>query len=215
MNNTMNTTRINYIDALRGFTMFLVVFGHVMTITFNLCGYDSVISSIFLTFRMPLFFFVAGFLTYKLASVWDFSFYKKNIKEKFLVQIIPTFFFFSIYMICKGINPISSLLDYGFGGYWFTIVLFEMFFIYFTIAFLCHYFYVKHKSRIIDLILISISIIGLVVLIFFRGIGGQLWSILCLENLTKYFQFFVFGILCKKYLNKFVNIINREYFKGG
>lgn len=215
MNNTINSTRINYIDALRGFTMFLVVFGHVMTFSINLGGYDNVIWSIFVIFRMPLFFFVAGFLTYKLTSVWNFSFYYKNIKKKFLVQIIPTLFFFSLYMICKGGNPISSLLGYGFDGYWFTIVLFEMFFIYFSIALLCHYFYVKHKSRIIDLILISISIMGLVVLIFYRGIGGQMWSILCLENLTKYFQFFVFGILCKKYLNKFVNIINSDYFKGG
>lgn len=52
--------RINYIDALRGFTMILVVVGHVIGRSLGLGGYDSVISSIILTFRMPMFFFISG-----------------------------------------------------------------------------------------------------------------------------------------------------------
>ena len=50
--------RIRYIDALRGFTMLLVVFGHVMMTTFGIGGYNTVIGCFFLTFRMPMFFFM-------------------------------------------------------------------------------------------------------------------------------------------------------------
>lgn len=57
--------RIRYIDALRGFTMLLVVFGHVMMFTFGIGGYNSVIGSFFLTFRMPMFFFISGYIAYK------------------------------------------------------------------------------------------------------------------------------------------------------
>lgn len=205
---TNNTNRINYIDALRGFTMFLVVFGHVMHYSFNLGGYETIIGSIFLTFRMPLFFFVAGLFTYKSVSDWNAHFYLQNIKKKFLIQIIPTIFFFSLYVFCKGGNPVAAL-KYGFDGYWFTIVLFEMFAIYYTISLVCKYI---KTPKTVDYIMILCSIVGMIVLIFFRG-DGRLWNILCLENLVKYFQFFTLGILCKKYFNRFINIVKNEYFK--
>lgn len=51
-------------DALRGFSMVLVVMGHVL-LSMNLGGYDTLLSSALLTFRMPLFFFVSGFFAYR------------------------------------------------------------------------------------------------------------------------------------------------------
>lgn len=201
--------RVNYIDALRGFTMFLVVFGHVMLEAFDLGGYDSVIGSIFLTFRMPLFFFIAGIFTYKTTHTWDFKFYCNRIKNKFLIQIIPTLFFASIFLLSLNQNPVTSLTKYGFGGYWFTIVLFEMFFIYYSTSLICKYTY----PQLCDSILIILSIVGIIIIAFFKQ-NGWLWEILCLENLTKYFQFFTLGILCKKYSNHFFRLINNHTFRG-
>lgn len=210
MNNTSQNNRLNYIDALRGFTMFLVVFGHVMLTSFDLGGYDSIIGSIFLTFRMPLFFFIAGIFSYKAVNHWDISFYTKNVKKKLLIQIIPTFFFASLFLLCNNQNPITTFLSYGFGGYWFTIVLFEMFLIYYSISFICKYTY----KVLVDYLLILCSITGIIVLVFFRG-DGCLWDILCIENLTKYFQFFTLGILCKKHFNRFLYFISSQVFRGG
>lgn len=51
--NTKKQNRIEYIDAMRGFTMILVVFSHVCTLTFVT---ESVTNNIFILFRMPLFF---------------------------------------------------------------------------------------------------------------------------------------------------------------
>lgn len=210
MNNTKQSNRINYIDALRGFTMFLVVFGHVMLFSFDLGGYNSIIGSIFLTFRMPLFFFVAGIFSYKAIQYWHLKFYCNSIRKKFLVQIIPTIFFASIFLLCKNQNPIDSLINNGFGGFWFTIVLFEMFIIYYSTSLLGNY----TSSKICDLILISLSILGIIILVFFRQ-ENWAWNFFCIENLVKYFQFFTFGILCKKYNSLFFKIINNHTFRSG
>lgn len=58
-------TRIEWLDAMRGFTMILVVMFHVSNQSF--CQLDNSSSStpFLLLFRMPLFFFVSGFLVYK------------------------------------------------------------------------------------------------------------------------------------------------------
>ena len=53
--------RIEYLDALRGFTMILVVMSHVAL--FNLgvdVRSDGCYHTYFQLFRMPLFFFVSG-----------------------------------------------------------------------------------------------------------------------------------------------------------
>ena len=48
------TQRIEYIDAMRGFTMILVVLHHVSLMAF---GRNSVTDEWLVEFRMPLFFF--------------------------------------------------------------------------------------------------------------------------------------------------------------
>ena len=65
--------RIQYIDALRGFTMILVVFAHVLLWTFNLGNHETVIGSLFITFRMPMFFFISGYISYKSTQLWTYS----------------------------------------------------------------------------------------------------------------------------------------------
>ena len=53
------TKRIEYIDAMRGFTMLLVVMFHVeWTFWGSDYGYNSFIE----VFRMPLFFFISGWV---------------------------------------------------------------------------------------------------------------------------------------------------------
>ena len=61
--------RIGWIDALRGFTMILVVFSHVELFTFELDP-PLFVNEVFISFRMPLFFFISGFIGYK-ANVVD------------------------------------------------------------------------------------------------------------------------------------------------
>ena len=64
--NVQQRKRIEYIDAMRGFTMVLVVLTHVSSFGLGMYGSDTFsYSKIFAEFRMPLFFFVSGFVLYK------------------------------------------------------------------------------------------------------------------------------------------------------
>jgi fucose 4-O-acetylase-like acetyltransferase len=56
-----------------------------------------------LLFRMPLFFFVSGFLVYKAAQVWDANNLGQLLVKKFKVQIIPTACFF--FLFCAMMSP--------------------------------------------------------------------------------------------------------------
>ena len=60
------TKRIEYLDALRGFVMLLVVLGHVPMYCYHQVG-DISFSLIFTTFHIPLFFFISGWF-YKIDS---------------------------------------------------------------------------------------------------------------------------------------------------
>ena len=75
------TKRIGYIDALRGFTMFLVVVMHIGGICFE--PPEGSFHDILKLVRMPMFFLISGFVLYKAGVVWNvehiIAFFKKKI----------------------------------------------------------------------------------------------------------------------------------------
>lgn len=209
MNNSVlanNSTkkRLGYIDALRGFSMFLVVFGHITTISI---GTNTILSSFFQTFRMPMFFFISGFIGYKAVDYWDKEFYFKRLKTKAFVQLVPLIIFLSLYAFTRG----KSLLEYinnQLGYYWFTFVLFEMFVLYYTLSIISKF----TKKWIVKIGLVVISTLG----ILYLSIGDRslsIYKMLCLENLFKYFHFFTLGLFCKMYQDTFYRLVTNKWFK--
>ena len=97
----LSKQRIKYIDALRGFTMFLVVLQHIESIGFGIHPYESVLGNILVSFRMPMFFFISGYIAYKVSFDWNMDAYCSNLRKKAIVQLIPTVFFFSLFFICS------------------------------------------------------------------------------------------------------------------
>ena len=201
----MTKERIKYIDALRGFTMLLVVFTHVETFAFNVEPYDTTLGNILISFRMPAFFFISGYIAYKSTMIWNSKNYCFALKKKTIVQIIPTLFFFSLFEFFHYKNPYYEFMNNGLGGYWFTFVLFEMFVIYYTISYV--------SSKYVVLFLLMLSTLGICILAFFRS-DAAWWHILSMENLCKYFQFFTFGILAQKYNVTFSSLLKNDIFKA-
>ena len=119
--------RIGYIDALRGLAMILVVYFHIAAYGFG--SYEFGYNDIIERFRMPTFFFISGWLFYKVGRIWNRQTIADMIRKKFMVQIIPTAIFMLLYLMMFNLLDINS-----FGsdkkGYWFTFVLFEYFVIY-------------------------------------------------------------------------------------
>ena len=86
--------RLEWLDALRGFTMIMVVANHVAVMGFGEEWNRSSAIPFLVLFRMPLFFFVSGFLAYKATQVWNLRNLGSLVSKKLRVQIIPTIVFF-------------------------------------------------------------------------------------------------------------------------
>ena len=88
--------RLEWLDAMRGFTMILVVANHVGAMAFEIPRGVSTSLQFLVLFRMPLFFFVSGFLAYKASQVWNLATFGSLVGKKLRVQIIPTVVFFML-----------------------------------------------------------------------------------------------------------------------
>ena len=84
----MENKRLEFIDALKGFAIFLVIWGHTII---QLGGYPNFTYSIIYSFHMPLFFIISGFFFKSLL--------KLNIKDflsKKSYQLLYPWFFWCI-----------------------------------------------------------------------------------------------------------------------
>ena len=187
--NPLQKSRIGYIDALRGFTMILVVCVHVATFS-KIRMYPY--SNFFALFRMPLFFFISGFILYKKEFLWNLSNSTKFLSKKFLVQIIPTAIFLSLYLFVFAIEFNSR----GLNGYWFTLALFDFFVVYTLINFIV-------KKQIVSNIIL---LVGALVFYEFGFNSARFGDTPIINNFIihpfGYFIFFMLGIIAKKHFDK-------------
>ena len=162
MNTNNGTKRIEWIDALRGFTMLLVVYSHVEVLGMDIPAHISGLNSLVTLFRMPLFFFISGFVAYRINDTWDFKSYNAKMLKKLRVQIIPMIFFgiiytTTLYALNNNLSPSESIVVFFNHdkklGYWFTEALLLMFIIYYSISFLLR----KRKLITRQIVLVAIA----------------------------------------------------------
>ena len=130
---------MEWIDSMRGFTLILVVAYHVSMMGFGENPKDSSYLSLCVLFRMPLFFFISGFFAYSSRTIWSLRELLRLLWKKIRIQIIPTAVFFALFIIMLHRSAWEKALDLlqrdTKGGYWFTLVLLQMFIIYYLFAF--------------------------------------------------------------------------------
>ena len=153
--------RLEWLDAMRGFTMILVVANHVGAMAFEIPHGVSTSLQFLVLFRMPLFFFVSGFLAYKASLVWDLATFGTLVGKKLRVQIIPTVVFFLLAATLLTKDLWATIPDWlsrpTKGGYWFTIVLLYMFLVYYVFAYIESKLKVKSWIPITLLFLLSLA----------------------------------------------------------
>ena len=125
-----STKRIEFIDALRGCTIFLVVLQHVEHMFLNVNNSVASLNSFFIRIRMPMLFLISGFVLYKEGVVWNFSHIVRFFKKKIPIQLLSPLIFFVVYMHIKGYNVLEGFFMSSKYGYWFTYALFIYFIIY-------------------------------------------------------------------------------------
>ena len=122
--------RLKYIDCLRGLAMFMVVYSHVMS--FGMNPYTPSFIGLWMRETMlPLFFFISGFVSYKGTSIVGVKEYGRQMWKKTTTMLLPTLIMMGLMMWYSDSNMLEFLFRYDKAGFWFTMVLFQIFAIYY------------------------------------------------------------------------------------
>ena len=223
---TTKKPRLEWLDALRGFTMIMVVANHVAGMGFGEEWKHSSAIPFLVLFRMPLFFFVNGFLAYKASQVWNLRNLGSLVGKKLRVQIIPTVVFFFLAAAILNKNFLTAV-ETNFhsptkGGYWFTIALLYMFLIYYLFS------YVESKLKVRSWI--PITLLFIISLLFYetnyqpkyfswaagyKGAKTDLFYFLQDSSLVQvllYFPFFLYGNIVHRYWDKAQRLMDSKWF---
>lgn len=198
----MGKERLTYVDCIRGFCMILVVIWH-LSFTFDVT--QTMFNRVLFSFMLPLFFFLSGFLVKQNFTIFN---YIESIKKRVYGQLLPTIFVGTIYILWINRPFLDVLLDINKAGYWFTLVLFEMFFVYASISLVTDKIMPNMKTYIYLILFFSI---GLFSIFAHRFDGLFWWQVLDGYNLVKYTPFFIFGVLAHIHFDKFEKIISNRY----
>ena len=218
--------RLEWLDALRGFTMILVVANHVAGLGFGEEWKHSSAIPFLILFRMPLFFFVSGFLAYKASQIWDLKNFGMLVWKKIKVQTIPTvaFFFLAMAILNRQFWPAVETAFHSplKGGYWFTIALLYMFIIYYVFSYL--------ESKLRWKTWIPITLLFIVSLGFYetnylpkyfswaQGYKGAKTDLLyflqdsSFVQVFLYFPFFLYGNIVHRYWDKWQRVMDSKWF---
>jgi len=189
------TKRIEYIDALRGFTMFLVVVMHVGANCFE--PPEGSFHDILMIVRMPMFFLISGFVFYKAGVVWNMEHVVAFFKKKVPVQLLSPLLFYLVYLHVHQIGLYHGIFDGPKHGYWFTFVLFEYFVFYAAVS-----FFVRNKWADVILVVMALCFypFSWPVIKDALPIPNEILDFFSFQH-WHYFIFFVLGTLLRKHFD--------------
>lgn len=201
--------RLDYIDAMRGLAICIIVFWHISVHGIGYSMYYSLNNCLYLPFFLPIFFFISGFVGYKDSSAFTIGYTIEKISQKFMQLVIPMIIMYYLYTCWDTGSYIALFLFQGSNKYWFTPVLFECFFLFYICQFLCH-----KLHRDVSYFLIILSLMGLVLQLK-QPKGNILLDTLSIVYLGKFLQYFVLGLIVRKYWCLVLNWLESKYLSGG
>lgn len=182
--------RLFYIDALRGFAIALVVLGHVLQ---HFYTDDALAVRVICSFHMPLFFFICGYVGYKLQS-WD------KIGQRFVQCIVP---FFSAMLLSYIVHDFGQwslsglmsrvwfVLQNPDNGLWFLWALFFVSVIFLVVR------KIAARMRVNEIVAMFIvaGLLNVIELITHCDTFGYHW-------IAWYFMFFIVGVYWRLFMLK-------------
>ena len=220
--------RLGWLDALRGFTMLLVVTNHVALKSFGMQIRWSPALQFFLLFRMPLFFFISGFLAYKASRIWNAHTLGELTLKKLRVQIIPTAVFFLLFLAMIPTTPFIDSLNEALAtsmkaGYWFTLVLLYMLLTFYVFSFVEQKlisFHFPLSSFLLPLLFIlSLCLFETCYLprqfswaMGHKGPPNAFMNYSSLVEMIRYFPFFLYGAIVHRYWDRAQRLMDSRWF---
>lgn len=187
--------RVEWVDLAKAFAIYCVVFGHVEVFSMN--HYGGFFYRLQDLFCMPLFFLLSGMFAKPQLTIKDSW---QCLVKRFLQLMIPFVATGSLYVLLRLNNrPWWSLIWYPDGGahmgYWFLLVLFEMYCI-FTVCQI-----ITRKCRLGSLAgygFLSVALVVwlLMIVVYFlkKDSPEEVWStVVTFSRLYYNFPFFIIG----------------------
>lgn len=198
---------------MRGLAIFIVVMYHSYAVFSGIEPGGFSICTFLVSFSMPLFFFISGFVLYKKDVEWTSKEIIRFVKNKSLPTIISPCIFLFVICLVSGTSFVHSLGEDMKRGYWFTLTLFEYYIFYIILAKTSKALRLKGYAE--DIFLLSCS-----ALLFFiirndditatlngskllSAIGTQTWL---------FFFYLILGTRIRKYYNCFEELMKSKYF---
>ena len=230
--------RLGWLDALRGFTMLLVVTNHVALKSFGMQIRWSTALQFFLLFRMPLFFFISGFLAYKASRIWNAHTLGELTLKKLRVQIIPTAVFFLLFLAMIPTTPFIDSLNEALAssmkaGYWFTLVLLYMLLTFYLFSYVESKIFRGYEGTgargrentpappilIILIFIISLCLFETCYLprqfswaMGHKGPPNAFMNYSSLVEMIRYFPFFLYGAIVHRYWDRAQRLMDSRWF---
>lgn len=204
--------RIEWIDHARAFAIFCMVFGHIEV--FSMGSYEGFFYRLQNLFCMPLFFFLSGLVA---KPQYSFSDSRQCIKRKFFQLIVPFVCCGSLYVFLRCPDcPWWFLFWYPKGeahmGYWFLLVLFEVYLLFSMVQLLTH-----KLLRGRGFVFVSFAVWILLLIALVAGHFGvypkePLWTAISFHRFYNYYPFFILGYWLMRHREKMEGVFNAKIF---
>lgn len=216
--------------------MLLVVTNHVALKSFGMQIRWSAALQFFLLFRMPLFFFISGYLAYKAGRVWNARTLSELSLKKLRVQIIPTVVFFLLFLAMVPTTPFLYNLNEALAssmkaGYWFTLVLLYMLLTFYLFSYVesklsawrshSHFSFLIPRSSFLVILLFIVSLCLFETCYMpryfswalgYKGQPNEFLNYSSLVEMFRYFPFFLFGSIVHRYWEQAQRLMDARWF---
>lgn len=189
--------RIEYIDYVKAFAIFLVVMGHaIQQLWGTAVDCDSILYRFIYSFHMPLFFFLSGFCAYREGR--SNKSILTEIQRKAIALLVPYVIWGGVRSILLNESIVHCVFFLVHGGLWFLLCLFEIFACFYVLERFASSIN-KNKKLWIDVLVYLGFAICLIVIYKFVLYGTTFALIFDIDMLTLHFKYFIFGYLLHKY----------------
>ncbi|MCD8305791.1 MAG: acyltransferase [Prevotella sp.] len=209
----MENKRLEWLDALRGFTMIMVVSYHASLNCFGESVKLSAALPFLVLMRMPAFFFISGFLAYKADFRWTVPNALRLTWKKIKIQVIPALVFLCVFIVfCRRWGADEwhrAMLSPTKDGYWFTWSLLQMFIIYYVVCLVS-----RSRNYAIWLLWI-VSVLAYETLYmpkYFTYHHDLFFQYSSLVQTINFFPFFVFGNLVHRHWTGAQRVMDSRWF---
>ena len=184
------------IDVLKGMAILFVIYYHIL---WAAVGYKASPTAVFFhSSCMQLFFFISGYLSFRLIGKEERrSYINKSIIKKVRYVLMPTILMFIFSIWYFHLDLCYWLGDDFKNGYWFTYVLFFVFILHYLIVLPLQSF---EKRKWKDILIITITFMLMVnSRVFPNLINNDVVHLFSLRFVFYYWFYFTFGYFVSKY----------------